>query len=161
MPKIPKGVTINVQLQQLAKHIRIPYFRGIFMRTILPTRGIYRNKNNIVNLDNADGLGTHWVAYSKRTDRSVYFDSFGNLQLPKELLWFGRNTIALSTIKAIVDNCVYSFYKRLTINLRINIALFQFSLHLNISLTFTLTGKNSVLAACYFPTIGLSNGDWA
>jgi len=58
MPKIPKGVTINVQLQQLAKHIRIPYFRGIFMRTTLSTRGVYRNKNNIVNLDNADGPDT-------------------------------------------------------------------------------------------------------
>jgi len=135
------------------------------MRTTLPTRGVYRNKNNIVNLNNADGPGTHWVAYSKRTDRSVYFDSFGNLQLPKELLWYLDVTQieqhALSTIKAIVDNCVYSFYKRLTINLRINIALFQLSLRLNMSLTFTLTGKNSVLATCYFPTVDLSNGDWA
>ncbi|KYQ47056.1 hypothetical protein ALC60_13931 [Trachymyrmex zeteki] len=31
--KLPKGVTTNVQLQQLANRMRIPYFRGIFMRT--------------------------------------------------------------------------------------------------------------------------------
>jgi len=31
--KMPRGVTTNVQLQQLANRMRIPYFRGIFMRT--------------------------------------------------------------------------------------------------------------------------------
>jgi len=77
---MPKSVTTNIQLQQLAKHMRIPYFRGIFMRTILPTGGMYRNESGIVNLDNADGPGTHWVAYAKRGDRAVYFNSFGNLR---------------------------------------------------------------------------------
>jgi len=32
LPKMPKIVTTNVQLQ-LAKHMRIPYFRDIFMCT--------------------------------------------------------------------------------------------------------------------------------
>ncbi|KYQ52679.1 hypothetical protein ALC60_08211 [Trachymyrmex zeteki] len=84
--KMPKGVTTNVQLQQLAKRMRIPYFRGIFMRTTLPTGTVYRNERGIVNLDNADGSGTHWVAYAKRGDHVVYFDSFGNLRPPKELV---------------------------------------------------------------------------
>jgi len=30
---MPKGVTTNVQLQQLTKRMRIPYFRDIFMHT--------------------------------------------------------------------------------------------------------------------------------
>jgi len=64
---MPKDVTTNVQLQQLAKRIRIPYFRDIFMRTTLPTEGVYRNESGIVNLDNADRPGTHWV-YAKRRD---------------------------------------------------------------------------------------------
>ncbi|KAG5328141.1 SETMR methyltransferase, partial [Acromyrmex charruanus] len=77
--KIPNGITINyIQLQQLAKRMRIPYFRGIFMRTTLPTGGVYRNES--VNLDNADEPGTHWVTYAKRGDHVVYFDSFGNLR---------------------------------------------------------------------------------
>jgi len=67
--RIPKGVTINVQLQQLTKRRRIPYFRCIFMRITLPTGGIRRNESSIVNLDNAEKLGTQWVAYAKRGNR--------------------------------------------------------------------------------------------
>ena len=36
---------------------------------------MYRNESGIINLDNADGPDTHWVAYAKRAD-AVYFDSF-------------------------------------------------------------------------------------
>jgi hypothetical protein len=39
-----------------------------------------------VNLDNAEGPGTHWVAYAKRGNRVIYFDSFGNLRPPRELV---------------------------------------------------------------------------
>jgi len=55
---MPKGVTTNVQLQQLANCIRIPYFRGIFMHTALPTK-VRRNESGIVNLDNAEGPGIY------------------------------------------------------------------------------------------------------
>lgn len=73
--------------------MHIPFFRGVFMRDSLPiTRGIHINESGIVNLDNAAGSGTHWVAYAKRGNHVVYFDSFGNLQPPKELVqYFGRN----------------------------------------------------------------------
>ncbi|XP_071649168.1 uncharacterized protein [Temnothorax longispinosus] len=91
--KIPKGVTTNVQLQQLAKRMRIPYFRGIFMRDSLPIGGIRRNESGIVNLDNTEGLGTHWVAYAKRGDRAIYFDSFGNLRPPRELTQYLENNV--------------------------------------------------------------------
>jgi len=75
----------------------------------------------------------------------------------------------ISTIKhAIILNLHYDknnceqlclqFYKRLTINLRIDIALFQLSIHSNMSLTFTLTDKCSVLAA-YFPAVDLSDSE--
>jgi len=49
-------ITINVQLQQLSNRMPIPYFKGIFMCTILLTGGVYRNENGIVNLDNAEEL---------------------------------------------------------------------------------------------------------
>jgi len=38
-------------------------------------------------------------------------------------------------------------------------ALFQLSIHSNMSLTFTLIGKSSVFAVCYFPAVDLSDGD--
>ena len=65
---MPKGVITNVQLQQLAKHMHIPYF----IRTILLTEEVYRNESGIVNLDNADGPGTYWVAYVKRGYRALF-----------------------------------------------------------------------------------------
>ena len=90
---MPKGATTNVQLQQLAKHMHIPYFKGIFMRTTLPTGGVRRNESAIVNLDNAEGPGTHWVAYAKRDNRVIYFDSFGNLRPPRELVRYLDNNV--------------------------------------------------------------------
>ncbi|KAL6264268.1 hypothetical protein P5V15_004359 [Pogonomyrmex californicus] len=70
--------------------MRVSYFRGVFMRDALPISGARRNENGIVNLDDTTGPGTHWVAYAKRNNRVVYFDSFGNLRPPKELIrYFG------------------------------------------------------------------------
>jgi hypothetical protein len=83
--KLPMGATTNVQLERLARRMRISFFRGVFMRDALPIDGVYENESGIVNLDNTEGPGTHWVAYARRGNRSVYFDSFGNLRPPREL----------------------------------------------------------------------------
>jgi len=83
---MPAGVTTNIQLDQLARRMHIPYFRGVFMRNALPISGIYRNESGIVNLDNAKGPGIHWIAYAKRNNHVIYFDSFGNLRPPKDLV---------------------------------------------------------------------------
>jgi len=45
-----------------------------------------------------------------------------------------------------------------SINSQFKNALFQLSIHSNMSLTFTLIGKSSVLAVCYFPAVDLSDG---
>jgi hypothetical protein len=54
------------------------------MRDALPTR-VRRAECGIVNLDDAAGPGTHWVAYAKRGDTAIYFDAFGNLRPPRDL----------------------------------------------------------------------------
>jgi len=71
---------------ELARRMHVPYFRGVFMHNALLTSGARRNENDIVNLDDATGPGTHWGAYAKRNNRVVYFNSFGNLRPPKELV---------------------------------------------------------------------------
>ena len=83
---MPTGLMTNVELDRLARRMRVPYFRGVFMRDALPNEGVRRNESGIVNLDNSSGPGTHWVAYAKRGDRAMYFDSFGNLPPPNELV---------------------------------------------------------------------------
>ena len=66
------------------------------MRNALPTCGARRNESGIVNLDDATGPGTHWVAYAKRNNCVVYFDSFGNLRPPKELArYFGNGATTI------------------------------------------------------------------
>lgn len=68
-------------------------------------------------------------------------------------------------IKTSVDNCVYSFSERsIIINLRSDHTLYKLSIgstfFIDISMTFTLTGKSSTLAANFFPSIDLSDGDY-
>ena len=68
------------------------------MRNALPTSGARRNESGIVNLNDATGSGTHWVAYAKRNNRVVYFDSFGNLRPPKELArYFGNGATTIES----------------------------------------------------------------
>ena len=53
------------------------------------------HKLAIVNLDNERGTGTYRVAYRKRGNNVVYFDSFGDLQPPLELM----NCLSVSAVK--------------------------------------------------------------
>lgn len=63
------------------------------MRDELPKKP-FKNECGIINLDNGKGDGTHWVAYNKKDDEIVYFDSFGNLNPPKEIIkYLGHNII--------------------------------------------------------------------
>jgi len=102
------------------------------MRNALSISAARRNKNGIVNLD--DARDTHWVAYAKRDNHVIYFDSFGNLQPPKELVrYFGNgvtkieyNRTPIKPIIRAVDNCVCNFSERsMCTNLKPDNALFN------------------------------------
>lgn len=68
------------------EHARnIPYFRGVFMRDTLPLKP-RKIECAVLNLDSSHNPGTHWVAYVKQNNYCEYFDSFGNLQPPLELI---------------------------------------------------------------------------
>ena len=69
-----------------AKVFEIPHFRGVFMRNAMPSDRQKLKVTAIVNLDDETGPGTHWVACRKIGENVTYFDSFGNLQPPKELI---------------------------------------------------------------------------
>lgn len=62
------------------------------MRDGLPKRrNPLRVECAVVNLDSEIGSGTHWVAYFKKNNIVKYFDSFGNLRPPFELVkYFNR-----------------------------------------------------------------------
>ena len=57
----------------------------------LPNK-IWLKECGIINLDKSSGPGTHWVAYFKDGKTVKYFDSFGNLQPPKQIRrYLGEN----------------------------------------------------------------------
>lgn len=76
----------DIDLVKYVKTLKIPYFRGIFMRDTLPVRGPNKNECAILNLDTSRNQGTHWVAYIKRNNSVNYFDSFGSLKPPLEFI---------------------------------------------------------------------------
>lgn len=62
---IPRKTLTNFDLLRFIKILKIPNFRGIFMRNKLPKK-INKTESGIINLDNFHGKGTHWTAYVKK-----------------------------------------------------------------------------------------------
>lgn len=75
----------DIDIKNYVKKFQIPHFRGVFMKDQLPRKIRKKYENGVINLDNAIGPGTHWVAYKKRGNQIVYFDSYGNLRPPREV----------------------------------------------------------------------------
>ena len=75
------------------KKLKIKHFRGVYSRDGLPRK--IKKECGIINLDDIQGDGTHWVCY-RNLDSMVgslpvveYFDSFG-LIMPNEALEYFR-----------------------------------------------------------------------
>lgn len=84
LSELPQRPLTDQDILEIVKKWRIKRFRGIFSRDGLPKR-IHHTETGIVNLDDVEGGGTHWVAYSKRGQKINYFDSYGDLRPPQEL----------------------------------------------------------------------------
>ena len=69
------------------------------MRDELPEETL-TNECGILNLNNSDQEGSHWVAWIKRKDLKIYFDSYSNANPPKELVkYLGENNLKITTRK--------------------------------------------------------------
>lgn len=75
----------NLDLEKFVKLLKIPHFRGVFMRDTLPKKP-RKIECWILNHDSAQSTGTHWTALAKINDMAWYFDSFGNLRPPLEVM---------------------------------------------------------------------------
>lgn len=73
-------------MESAVEKLKIKRFRGVYMRDHLPDRGPLKYESAIVNLDSEKGIGSHWVAYVKKDKNVYYFDSYGNLKPPIELV---------------------------------------------------------------------------
>ena len=68
-----------------------PRFNGVCSRNNLPNKikkGAY-----VINLDEYENMGTHWVSLFVKPKYTVNFDSFGIEHIPKEINKFINNDI--------------------------------------------------------------------
>lgn len=60
------------------------------MRDKLPVVKSWYCESGVVNIDDSNNEGTHWVAYKKTDDNVQYFHSFGDLSPPIEIVLYSR-----------------------------------------------------------------------
>ena len=94
---LPNRPLTNVELIDSVKKLRIPSFRGVFVRDVLP-RKPKKNESGILNLDDSSGDGTHWVLWYRKNNKNFYFDSYG-IQPPLELRQYLKSPIFYNTEK--------------------------------------------------------------
>lgn len=77
----------NYNIIDLAAKLKIPHFHGVFMRDTLSKKTRPAIKECwILNHGSSKTNGTHWTALAKNSNTALYFDSFGRLPPPLEVL---------------------------------------------------------------------------
>ena len=75
-----------------------PRFNGVYSRDNLPK--ITKKGAYVINLDEYENTGTHWIVLFIKTNEVIYFDSFGIEHIPKEINKF----ICCKELGSAVDN---------------------------------------------------------
>ena len=86
---LPFHPLTNIEISEY--YANEPRFNGVYSRNNLPNKikkGAY-----VVNLDEYENTGTHWVSLFVKPKYTVYFDSFGIEHIPKEINKFINNDI--------------------------------------------------------------------
>ena len=84
---LPFHPLTNIEVSEYYKNE--PRFNGVYSRNNLPNKikkGAY-----VINLDEYENTGTHWVSLFVKPKYTVYFDSFGVEHIPKEINKFIRS----------------------------------------------------------------------
>src|SRR5688572_19599393 len=102
---LPNKPLTNLELLEAAKKLNIPNFRGVFVRDELPKKP-RRNECGIMNLDDSNGVGHHWVDFFKNGNDKFYFDSYG-LPPPTELIKYLNGQVQYNSERIQPDNEVF------------------------------------------------------
>ena len=82
------------------KKLGIKHLRGIYSRDRLPNK--IKKECGIINLDDIQGPGTHWVCYRNLDSVVEYFDPFGLIMPSEALKYFNillENTLCIQWMK--------------------------------------------------------------
>ena len=86
---LPFHPLTNIEINEYYKSE--PRFNGVYSRNNLPNK--IKKGTYVINLDEYENTGTHWVSLFVKTKYKVYFDSFGVEHIPKEINKFINNDI--------------------------------------------------------------------
>ena len=84
---LPYHPLTNIEISEYYKNE--PRFNGVYTRNNLPSKikkGAY-----VINLDEYENTGTHWVSLFVKANKVIYFDSFGIEPIPEEIYKFINN----------------------------------------------------------------------
>ena len=91
----------NIDLLEYIELLKVPKFRGVYMRDELPKR-INPVECGIVNLSPHEQLGTHWICYAKVHKNRIYFDSFGR-KTPLEIKMYMKTAEEFRNNTPVID----------------------------------------------------------
>ena len=92
---LPNKPLSNFELEDAARRLEIPSFRGVFVVGTFPKKP-NKKECGIVNFDKSGGPGTHWVTWYKNGKTKIYFDSYG-VQLPIKVVEYLGSPIRYNT----------------------------------------------------------------
>ena len=90
-------INLNLMVFCLLTNLKIqkyyekePKFNGVYSRNNLFK---IKNGTNLINLDEYESIGMHWIALYVNDNNVTSFDSFGVEHIPKEIKKFMENKI--------------------------------------------------------------------
>ena len=87
-----------------------PRLNGVYSRNNLPKK--IKNGAYVINLDEYEDVGTHWIALYVKNVEDIYFESFGIEHFPKEIMHFigGHKNIKTSIFNRKADNSICGYF---------------------------------------------------
>ena len=86
---LPFHPLTNIEIREY--YANEPRFNGVYSRNNLPNK--IKKRAYVINLDEYENTGAHWVSLFVKPKYTVYFDSFGIEHIPKEINEFSNNDI--------------------------------------------------------------------
>ena len=87
---LPFHPLTNIEISEYYKNE--PRFNGIYSGNNLPNK--HKKGAYVINLDEYENTGTHWVSLFVKANKVIYFDIFGIEHIPKEInKLIGNNNI--------------------------------------------------------------------
>ena len=100
---LPFHPLTNIEISEYYKNES--KFNGVYSRNNLPNK--IKKGTYVINLDEYENTGTHWVALFVKPKYTAYFDSFGIKHISKEINKFIHNDMTKSSAIARIKSNIF------------------------------------------------------